>query len=122
MSNRRNHSTHGPGRNVGLPGRVRIIGGRWRGRRLPVAPTIDLRPSGDRVRETLFNWLAPHISGARCLDLFAGTGVLGFEAISRGAESATLVELNAVAAQQLSANKASLEAENIEIVHADVFQ
>ncbi len=66
-------------------GQVRIIAGRWRGRRIPVPPVPGLRPSPDRVRETLFNWLQPHLPGARCLDLFAGTGVLGLEALSRGA-------------------------------------
>jgi 16S rRNA (guanine966-N2)-methyltransferase len=73
-------------------GSVRIIGGRWRGTRLPVADSPGLRPSSDRVRETLFNWLQPALPGARVLDLFAGTGVLGLEAVSRGAASAQLVE------------------------------
>lgn len=71
---------------------MRIIGGAWRGRRLPVSDTPAVRPSGDRVRETLFNWLAPVISGMRCLDLFAGTGVLGLEALSRGAAEVCFVE------------------------------
>jgi 16S rRNA (guanine966-N2)-methyltransferase len=73
---------------------VRIIGGAWRGRRLPVAPVAGLRPTPDRVRETLFNWLADRISGARCLDLFAGTGALGLEALSRGAAHTVFVEHN----------------------------
>ena len=73
-------------------GRVRIIAGRWRGRRLVVEDEPDVRPTPDRVRETLFNWLAPDLAGARCLDLFAGTGALGFEAVSRGAAEAVLVE------------------------------
>ena len=71
---------------------VRIIGGRWRGRNLRVLNVAGLRPSPDRVRETLFNWLTPHLVGAHCLDLFAGSGVLGLEALSRGAESVTSVE------------------------------
>ena len=71
---------------------VRIIGGNWRGRRLPVADVPGLRPSGDRCRETLFNWLQPWVSGADCADLFAGTGALGFEAASRGAASVLMVE------------------------------
>jgi 16S rRNA (guanine966-N2)-methyltransferase len=71
---------------------VRIIGGNWRGRRLPVADVPGLRPSGDRCRETLFNWLQPWISGADCADLFAGTGALGFEAASRGAASVLMIE------------------------------
>jgi len=77
-----------------MTGKVRIIGGRWRGRRLEVPDLAGLRPSGDRGRETLFNWLQDRVPGARCLDLFAGTGALGLEAISRGAASATLVELD----------------------------
>ena len=73
-------------------GRVRIIAGRWRGRRLGVEDEPDVRPTPDRVRETLFNWLAPDLPGARCLDLFAGSGALGFEAVSRGAARAVLVD------------------------------
>ena len=64
---------------------MRIIGGNWRGRKLHFPPSSDLRPTPDRVRETLFNWLQLHIRGSRCLDLFAGSGALGFEALSRGA-------------------------------------
>ena len=71
---------------------VRIIAGDWRGRRLPVPDHPMLRPTGDRVRETLFNWLMNDIRGATCLDLFSGTGALGLEAISRGAHSVTFVE------------------------------
>jgi 16S rRNA (guanine966-N2)-methyltransferase len=74
------------------PGKVRIIGGRWRGTRLPVPTRPGLRPSADRVRETLFNWLQPVLPGLRVLDLFAGSGALGLEAVSRGAAHATLVE------------------------------
>jgi 16S rRNA (guanine966-N2)-methyltransferase len=74
------------------PGQVRIIGGMLRGRRIPVPDVPGLRPTPDRVRETLFNWLAPRIAGARVLDLFAGTGALGIEAASRGAAAVTLVE------------------------------
>ena len=85
------------------PGYVRIIGGEWRGRRLPVADLPGLRPSGDRARETLFNWLQPCIRGARCVDLFAGTGVLGLEAYSRGAAEVTLVENMPLAVQALRA-------------------
>lgn len=72
--------------------RIRIIGGKWRGRLLKVLTHPDLRPTPDRVRETLFNWLAMHIVGARCLDLFAGTGALGFEALSRGAKQVVFVD------------------------------
>lgn len=73
-------------------GSVRIIGGRWRGTRLPVADAAGLRPTSDRTRETLFNWLDPILPGARVLDLFAGSGALGLEALSRGARHALLVE------------------------------
>jgi 16S rRNA (guanine966-N2)-methyltransferase len=74
------------------PGHVRIIGGDWRGTRLPVVDAPGLRPTADRVRETLFNWLQPKMPGARVLDLFAGSGALGLEALSRGAREAWLVE------------------------------
>lgn len=77
---------------------LRIIGGEWRGRRLPILDVPGLRPTSDRIRETLFNWLAPVIDGARCLDLFAGTGALGIEALSRGAASAVFVEQSRAAA------------------------
>lgn len=76
----------------GRAGAVRIVGGRWRGTRLAVPDIDGLRPSADRVRETLFNWLMPALPGARVLDLFAGSGALGLESLSRGAAAATLVE------------------------------
>lgn len=85
-------------------GTVRIIGGRWRGRRLPVPDLPGLRPSGDRSRETLFNWLAPYIHGSCCADLFAGTGALGLEAASRGAGSVVLIDKAPVAARAIRAN------------------
>lgn len=91
-------------------GVVRIIGGQWRGRRLPVPDLPGLRPSGDRARETLFNWLAPWIPGARCLDLFAGTGALGFEALSRGAGSCVLLENQRSAVQVLRESAIALNA------------
>ena len=75
-------------------GRVRIIAGEWRRRLLPVSDSPGLRPTSDRVRETLFNWLGPRLSGASCLDLCAGTGALGFEALSRGAARCVFVEEN----------------------------
>lgn len=80
---------------------VRIVGGRWRGRRLAVPAGTGVRPTPDRVRETLFNWLAPSLPGAQCLDLFAGTGVLGLEALSRGAAGTTFVERDAVLVRAL---------------------
>ena len=98
-------------------GSVRIIGGRWRGTRLPVADSPGLRPSADRVRETLFNWLQPVLPGARVLDLFAGTGVLGLEAVSRGAASAMLVEAEPQLARGLQAEVARLGASGDVTVH-----
>jgi 16S rRNA (guanine966-N2)-methyltransferase len=80
---------------------VRIIGGAWRGRRVSFPDLPGLRPTPDRVRETVFNWLQPAIAGARCLDLFAGSGALGLEALSRGAKAAVFVELAAAAARSL---------------------
>lgn len=92
----------------GAPGRVRIVGGRWRGTRLDVPDVDGLRPTSDRVRETLANWLQPALPGARVLDLFAGTGALGFESVSRGAASAVLVERDARLAAALAATAARL--------------
>jgi 16S rRNA (guanine966-N2)-methyltransferase len=74
------------------PGRLRIVAGKWRSRLLDVADLPGLRPTSERVRETLFNWLTPRIHGARCLDLYAGTGALGFEALSRGATQVVFVD------------------------------
>ncbi|TWX73671.1 16S rRNA (guanine(966)-N(2))-methyltransferase RsmD [Colwellia sp. C1TZA3] len=97
-------------------GHIRIIAGQHRGRKLPVLMADGLRPTTDRVKETVFNWLMPYIQDANCLDCFAGSGGLGFEAISRGANSAILVELNKSAAQQLNDNKALLKANNIRVI------
>ncbi|MBK6658537.1 MAG: 16S rRNA (guanine(966)-N(2))-methyltransferase RsmD [Proteobacteria bacterium] len=99
---------------------IRIIGGQWRGTRIPVADREQLRPSADRVRETLFNWLAPELPGARCLDLFAGTGVLGFEALSRGAASCMLVEKDPLLVARMVSLKARLAAAHAEVHAADV--
>ena len=89
---------------------VRIIGGNWKGRKLRFPEAPGLRPTLGRVRVTLFNWLGPRLVGSRCLDLFAGSGALGFEALSRGAAAVTLVEDNRRAAQTLRANAALLKA------------
>ena len=97
---------------------VRIVGGRWRGRRLAVPAGTGVRPTPDRVRETLFNWLAPSLPGARCLDLFAGTGVLGLEALSRGAAGTTFVERDAVLVRALEAHMGILAAE-AQVFHDD---
>lgn len=76
------------------PGKIRIIAGRWRGRLITIPDLPGLRPTPNRIRETLFNWLAPHIVGSRCLDLFAGSGALGLEALSRGAGEVVFVDQN----------------------------
>lgn len=101
-----------------VPGSVRIIGGRWRGTRLQVPQRPGLRPTPDRVRETLFNWLLPVLPGARVLDLFAGSGALGLEAVSRGAASAQLVEADPQLAQALAAVATRLDAAAQVRVHA----
>jgi 16S rRNA (guanine966-N2)-methyltransferase len=92
------------------PGRLRIVAGNWRSRLLEIANVEGLRPTSERIRETLFNWLSPHIAGARCLDLFAGTGALGLEALSRGAAEVVFVERSARAATTLAHNVQTLEA------------
>ena len=92
------------------PGRLRIVAGKWRSRLLDIAEVPGLRPTSERVRETLFNWLAPSIQGARCLDLFAGTGALGFEALSRGATSVIFVENSRRAAKAIEKSAQILDA------------
>ena len=96
-------------------GILRIIGGRWRGRKLAFPDTEGLRPTGDRVRETLFNWLQPVLGCSRCLDCFAGSGALGLEAASRGAESVVMVELDRQAAGALQQNMDLLQAEQCQL-------
>lgn len=91
---------------------IRIIGGKWRGRKLSFPSADDLRPTHDRVRETLFNWLMIDIAGARCLDLFAGSGALGFEALSRGASHVTFVDSHAGVTQSIQSHVLALKADN----------
>jgi len=100
-------------------GRLRIVGGRYRGRRLPVPAQLGLRPTADRVRETLFNWLQPVIAGARCLDLFAGSGALGFEAASRGAAEVLMIERSEPVTRVLAANARNLGATQVRVCQAD---
>ena len=102
-------------------GRLRIVAGNWRSRLLEIADVPGLRPTSERVRETLFNWLDPRISGARCLDLFAGTGALGLEALSRGAAESVFVEKSAQAARQLRQNIDVLDAPGAIVHEADAF-
>ena len=104
------------------PGRLRIVAGNWRNRLLDIADTPGLRPTSERIRETLFNWLAPHIEGARCLDLFAGTGALGLEALSRGAAGTVFVEKSEVAARVLKNNIEMLGAKGATVCEADAFE
>lgn len=107
---------------AGAPQRVRIIGGKWKRTPLPVLTLEGLRPTPDRVRETLFNWiehLTPQLESARGLDLFAGTGALGFELASRGARTVTLIESNRQMVDQLIQTKRKLAADQIDIVSGD---
>ncbi|OOE98778.1 16S rRNA (guanine(966)-N(2))-methyltransferase RsmD [Salinivibrio sp. IB643] len=108
----RKPSSPTPSRGVGS---VRIIAGRWRGRKLAVQDAQGLRPTTDRVKETVFNWLAPYLPEARCLDIFAGSGGLGFEALSRGASWVHFCEKHPAAAKQLRANVDHLGAQNAHI-------
>lgn len=103
-------------------GEVRIIGGEWRGRkiRFPLLPGV--RPSGNRFRETLFNWLTPWINGANCLDLFAGSGALGLEALSRGAARATFLDNSQVMTVKLQNTIDQLKAQGADVVYTDAFR
>lgn len=112
-------NTSKPSTKKSTGGFVRIISGLWRGRKLPVYDAEGLRPTTDRVKETLFNWLATDIPHSRCLDLFAGSGGLGFEAASRQASHVTMLELNKSAKQQLSKNVIDLKASNIDVLQQD---
>lgn len=102
---------------------VRIIGGLWRSRLVKVVDVPGLRPTTDRIRETLFNWLGQDLEGVRCLDVFAGSGVLGFEAASRGAHAVALIERDKKALANLQANLKALQSApvgaSIELVHGD---
>jgi len=100
-------------------GEVRIIGGQWKRSKLPVADKPGLRPTPDRVRETLFNWLGQDLTGWRCVDAFAGTGALGFEAASRGAVQVQLVEQDATLIAQLKKIKEQLKAEAVQVQRGD---
>ena len=100
-------------------GEIRIIGGAWKRTRLPVAQRPGLRPTPDRVRETLFNWLGQDLAGWRCLDAFAGTGALGLEAASRGAAAVLLVESDAALAAQLESLRQRLQAEAVRVQRGD---
>ena len=105
---------------TGRANTLRIIGGKWRGRKLQFPDEQGLRPTGDRIRETLFNWLAPSIRDARCLDLFAGSGALGLEALSRGAGHVVAIDASARVCRTLRHHRQLLAAESaMDIVLAD---
>ncbi len=103
-------------------GQLRIVAGIWRSRLLQIADVPGLRPTPERIRETLFNWLAPSIHGAKCLDLCAGTGALGLEALSRGAGELVFVERSAVAFKTLKSNIALLGGPNADVLNLDAQQ
>ena len=112
--------SHHAGRNQGTPSHeIRIIGGQWKRTKLKVADKPGLRPTPDRVRETLFNWLGQDLTGWQCLDAFAGTGALGLEAASRGAKQVTLVEQDAALIAQLNKTLQQLKANGVQVVRGD---
>lgn len=100
-------------------GRIRITGGQWRSRIITFPAHADLRPTPDRVRETLFNWLGQDLTGLNCLDLFAGSGALGFEAASRGAANVVMIESSSSVHRVLLENKVRLKADSIELIKMD---
>ena len=104
------------------PNTVRIIGGLWRSRLIEFPDAADLRPTPDRVRETLFNWLGQDLTGMACLDLFAGSGALGFEALSRGAASVVMVEKHPAALRALRENARKLGAANLTLIRGDALE
>jgi 16S rRNA (guanine966-N2)-methyltransferase len=101
---------------------VRIVGGAWRSRRIRFAPHAGLRPTPDRVRETLFNWLGQDLTGLTCLDLFAGSGALGFEAASRGAKHVVMVERDRAVSAAIERNKELLGATQVELARGDALE
>ena len=105
-----------------MPNKLKIIGGNWRSRNITFVDAPGLRPTPARVRETVFNWLSADIIGRRCLDLYAGSGALSFEAASRGAKSVVQVENNAPACRALKENAIALAADQIKIVQSEVFR
>lgn len=106
----------------GRSGEVRIIGGEWRGRRIRFPAELAIRPTPDRLRETLFNWLGDWTTGRRVLDLFAGSGALGIEALSRGAASAVFIERDVWAMRALKSNLRALHASQTDVIHADALR
>lgn len=119
MAKRKKSNQSQQSKNKGV---IRIIAGQWRGRKLPVVHVEGLRPTPDRVRETLFNWLQGSLYQARCLDLFAGSGAISFEALSRGVGEVVIVENHPKAAQQLADNIKLLNAEGSTLKNIDAYQ
>lgn len=109
-------------RSAGTSGQLRIIGGRWRSRKLRFRATPGLRPTPDRVRETLFNWLGGALPGARCLDLFAGSGALGLEALSRGAAYCRFLESHGGSAKTIRAHLATLDCDDADCIQDDALR
>jgi len=107
---------------VSRNGTCRIIGGNWRGRKIKFDDAEGLRPTTDRIRETVFNWLQPYLYNSVCLDLFAGSGVLGFEAKSRGAAEVVFIESNKQTADNIQNNTVLLKTSNVVVHHADAFK
>lgn len=122
MSRRSPKSQRESGAKRELSSFVRIIGGEWRSRRLEFLESEGLRPTPDRVRETLFNWLQTVTPGARCLDLFSGSGALSFEALSRGAAQATLIDASARVCRMLKENLHGLKTQNAEVIEQDAIR
>ena len=109
-------SVHSSTKSKERASKLRIISGEWRSRQLPIPNIEGLRPTPDRVRETLFNWINYEVPGARCADLFCGSGALGLEALSRGAKSALFVDNSKVVTKQMNDNLSTLRAENYQVV------
>ena len=122
MSRRSPKSQRETGKKPEASSFVRIIGGEWRSRRLAFSESEGLRPTPDRVRETLFNWLQSVTPGARCLDLFSGSGALSFEALSRGASQATLIDASPRVCRLLKENLHALKAQNGEVIEQDAIR
>ena len=123
MDHDSNKPRRAPSAQRGSQARVlRIIGGSWRGRKLRFPPSPEIRPTPDRVRETLFNWLGPYLPGARCLDLFAGSGALGLESLSRGAAQVTFVERDPAAARELQARLTEWGATGARVEQSDALR
>ena len=117
---RKNPQIRSAGATAGAKGfLLRIIGGEWRGRKIRFPPVAAIRPTPDRVRETLFNWLQPSLPGSRCLDLYAGSGALGLEALSRGAREVVFVDENPAVVRHLSGTLDALGCERGQVIHAD---